>query len=121
MLWAAATLCFFGFMRSGELTVPSDSAFDPAIHLTMEDITVNDIAKPSMLKLLLKASGMLCCDAMGHAPLQKPVKDVFYFPMRQNSESSSTLQPNQHPVRPSMTLSTYSSGSDFIGLRSQRM
>ncbi len=56
MLWAAATLIFFGFMRSGELTVPSGSAFDPAIHLTMEDITVDDIAKPSMLKLHLKAS-----------------------------------------------------------------
>jgi hypothetical protein len=30
MLWAAVTLCFFGFLHSGEVTVPSDTAFDPA-------------------------------------------------------------------------------------------
>ena len=29
MLWAAATMCFFGFLRVGEVVVPSDSAFDP--------------------------------------------------------------------------------------------
>ncbi len=34
MLWAAATLCFFGFMRSGEITVPSDGSFDCKAHMT---------------------------------------------------------------------------------------
>ncbi len=56
MLWAAVTLCFFGFMRSGELTVPSDQAFDPSTHLTVGDVTVDDGANPSMLKLHLKTS-----------------------------------------------------------------
>lgn len=28
MLWAACLLCFFGFLRSGEITVPSNSMFD---------------------------------------------------------------------------------------------
>ena len=31
MLWAAVCACFFGFMRSGEITVPSESAYDPDI------------------------------------------------------------------------------------------
>ena len=33
MLWAAASACFFGFFRAGEITVPSASAFDPSVHL----------------------------------------------------------------------------------------
>ena len=56
MLWAAVTLCFFGFLRSGEVTVPSDSVFDPATHLTFDDINVDDITNPTLLKLRLKAS-----------------------------------------------------------------
>ena len=33
MLWAAALMCFFGFLRSGEVVIPTDSAFDPTTHL----------------------------------------------------------------------------------------
>ena len=36
MLWAAATMCFFGFLRVGEVVVPSDSAFDPTVHLSVQ-------------------------------------------------------------------------------------
>ena len=56
MLWAAVTLCFFGFLRSGEVTVPSDSTFDPATHMTVDAISVDDISNPTLLKLRLKAS-----------------------------------------------------------------
>ena len=33
MAWAAATICFFGFFRSGQITVPSIKAIDSATHL----------------------------------------------------------------------------------------
>ena len=56
MLWAAVTLCFFGFLRSGEVTVPSDTTFDDKVHLTVDDISVNDTTNPLWLKLHLKAS-----------------------------------------------------------------
>ena len=56
MLWAAATLCFFGFLRSGEITVPCDSAFDPATHLTFQDLSVDSLQSPSMLKVNIKVS-----------------------------------------------------------------
>ena len=56
MLWAAATLCFFGFLRSGEITVPSDSEFDASTHLTFRDVAVDKLQAPSMLKVHIKAS-----------------------------------------------------------------
>lgn len=56
MLWAAATLCFFGFLRSGEITVPSDAAFDPSCHLTFQDISVDQVTDPQLLRVHLKSS-----------------------------------------------------------------
>ena len=56
MLWAAVTTCFFGFMRSGEMTLPSETSFDPSSHLTFGDVTVDDISTPQIVKLRLKAS-----------------------------------------------------------------
>ena len=46
MLWAAVSLCFFGFLRSGEITVPDDSAYDEGAHLNCRDITVDSIENP---------------------------------------------------------------------------
>ena len=56
MLWAASTLCFFGFFRMGELTVPSDTTFNKAVHLTPSDIAVDSTQSPSMLQVRLKKS-----------------------------------------------------------------
>ena len=56
MLWAAATMCFFGFLRAGEVVVPSDSAFDPSIHLTVKDISVDSHSSPSYIAVNIKAS-----------------------------------------------------------------
>jgi len=49
MLWAAA-LCFFGFLRSREIMVPSDSAYGEGAHLSFEDISVDCIENPQVLK-----------------------------------------------------------------------
>ncbi len=56
MLWAAASVCFFGFLRSGEITVQSDSSFDPKCHLTFGDVSVDDIVAPKLLRVHLKCS-----------------------------------------------------------------
>lgn len=58
MLWAAACLCFFGFFRSGELTVPSAQGFDPTIHLSWGDVAVDNPTNPTAIRVLLKRSGI---------------------------------------------------------------
>ena len=55
MLWAAASMCFFSFLRVGEVVVPSDSAFDPSIHLTAKDVSV-DSHSASYIAVNIKAS-----------------------------------------------------------------
>ena len=56
MLWAACCLGFFCFLRAGEMTVPNDHEFDPAVHLTKKDITVDNQTAPHTLQVRLKQS-----------------------------------------------------------------
>lgn len=56
MLWAAVSVCFFGFLRAGEICVPSDSSYDEGAHLNFKDVSVDSMEKPSRLKIRIKAS-----------------------------------------------------------------
>ena len=56
MVWAACTLCFFGFMRAGEITVPYDNAYDPTAHLFFADIAIDDPGHPTIMQVRIKAS-----------------------------------------------------------------
>ena len=56
MLWAASCMCFFGFLRTGEVVVPSDSGYDPAVHLSYGDVKVDRIRSPSYIEVTIKAS-----------------------------------------------------------------
>ena len=60
MLWVAATMCFFGFLRSGEITTPSLSGYDPQSHLSWGDI--DKFASPSCVRVHLRRSK---CDPFG--------------------------------------------------------
>ncbi len=56
MLWAASTLCFFGFFRAGEITAPSPKETDLADCLTCSDLAVDNKANPTILRVHLKQS-----------------------------------------------------------------
>ena len=56
MLWAAATLCFFGFFRAGEITLPTLKSYDHKRHLSWGDIAINCAKNPQTLKVHLKKS-----------------------------------------------------------------
>jgi len=56
MLWAASCLCFFGFLRSGEITCPSERTFDSLSNLCFSDVRVDNRSSPSWLQVSIKAS-----------------------------------------------------------------
>lgn len=56
MIWAASLVCFFGFLRSGEITIPSASAYDASTHLNPSDISVDVPSQPTVVQLKIKQS-----------------------------------------------------------------
>ena len=56
MLWAASCLCFFGFLRSGEVTMPSERDHNPGVHLCFGDVRLDSHKSPSMLEVVIKCS-----------------------------------------------------------------
>ena len=49
--WAAATMCFFGFFRAVEITVPSASTFDQRVHLAWGDVSISDDGRALRVRL----------------------------------------------------------------------
>ena len=58
MLWAASCLCFFGFLRSGEIGTPTCKDYDQAYHLCVDDVRVNSRSSPTFIQVRIKASKM---------------------------------------------------------------
>ena len=56
MLWAACCMCFFGFLRSGEITVVSKGQYDPEANLSEGDVRLDNEAPPKVVQVRLKAS-----------------------------------------------------------------
>ena len=71
LICAAYCLCYFAFLRIGEITVPSDAAFDPTDHLTMADIAVDKRQSPCLLKSPLSAQKSTRLDRECHCSLAR--------------------------------------------------
>ena len=92
LLWAACNMAFFGFLRVGEMTVPSQTAFDDSVHLSLEDISVDNRSNPSTIWLTIKQSktdpfriGVKLCLARTHSVVC-PVKAILpYLAIRGSS------------------------------------
>ena len=56
MAWAAYTTCFFGFLRAGEICIPSDSEYDSGAHLSFSDIAVDSPTNPTIMQVRIKSS-----------------------------------------------------------------
>ena len=46
----------FSLPRSGEVTIPNSSNYDPSAHLNFADISVDNSAMPSIIQVQIKAS-----------------------------------------------------------------
>ena len=55
MFWAACLLAYFRFLRSAEFTVPSLSAYNASVHLSVSDVSVRVPLDPSCLQVFIKA------------------------------------------------------------------
>ena len=62
LLWAVACSAFFGFFRLGELLPEKATPGNPATSLTWGDVTIDDAAAPTMVKVHLKKAK---CDQFG--------------------------------------------------------
>ena len=56
MIWAACCLCFYGFLRSGKVTIPTLSSYDPGAHLSHGDTAIDDPQNTSVVQINIKAS-----------------------------------------------------------------
>ena len=56
MVWAACCVCFFAFLRVGEMTVPDDMGYDPSVYLSIKDISVDNSSNPSTICIKIKQS-----------------------------------------------------------------
>ena len=56
MLWAAACLCYFRFLRAGELSISTESSYDEGVHLNVADISFDKYPNPSTMRVKIKAS-----------------------------------------------------------------
>ena len=58
MLWAAAAMCFFRFLRTGEMVAPPGASFEPSIHLLVGDVSIDSWSAPTYIVVNVKASKM---------------------------------------------------------------
>ena len=49
-------MCFYGFLRSREITVPSRTSYNPGAHLSQGDVAIDDPGKTNMVQIKIKAS-----------------------------------------------------------------
>ena len=56
MVWAAACMCFFGFLQSGEVVVLSEFAYDSAVHLSVGDVRLENTSDPKYAQVQIKSS-----------------------------------------------------------------
>ena len=55
-MYVGLYVCFLGFLRTGEVVVPSETAYDAAVHLSVGCVRVDSRAKPTYLEVVIKSS-----------------------------------------------------------------
>ena len=103
MLWAACCLGFFGFLRAGEFTV--NKPFNPAIHLSPQDLQLDSTSNPTCLRVQIKASktdpfrqGCLIYLGCGRTSICPIASVMAYLHRRGTAPGPLFLQENGQPL-----------------------
>ena len=122
MLWAAAVLCFFGFFRAGEITIPTVSGFDHSKHLAWGDVATDDVNNPQSLRVHLKRSKT---DQLGKGidiyigktddPLCPVTAIMAYMAIRGPTPVAFFKLSNGHPLTKSAFMNKIRAGLQAIG------
>ena len=57
LVWSAMTLGFYGLLRAAEFTVPSQTKFNPSLHLTINDVSLRlSDSGTRFMSVMIKAS-----------------------------------------------------------------
>lgn len=105
LIWAIASMAFFGFFRLGELLVESPTKYNPATCLSWGDVALDSRDTPSMIRIHLRQSK---CDQLGKGvdvivgrtdtPIC-PVKAILaYICLRQDSPGAFFVTQEHTPV-----------------------
>jgi hypothetical protein len=105
MFWAACCLAYFGFLRSSEFTVPNATAFSSHLHLSVNDVTVDQRVDPSQIQVNIKVSktdpfrqGCIIALGQGRSPLC-PVEAVLsYLSIRGGTSGPLFVRANGVPL-----------------------
>lgn len=105
MLWAAFCTAFFGFLRVGEMTIPSQSAYDSSVHLSLQNVELDSRVMPNIVWLTIMQSktdpfrkGVKLCLGQTNSVVC-PVKAILtYLTIRGNSPGCLFISKDQTPL-----------------------
>ena len=104
MLWAACCTCYFGFLRSGKITVPTPKDYDSSTHLSYGDVMFDSKASPTLAQVNIKASktdpfrkGVAICMGRTNNDLCPVAALAAYVTLRGSKEGPFLLE-NQVPL-----------------------
>ena len=105
MLWAACCTCFFGFLRSGEITVPSQNDYDSSAHLSHGDVAFDSMHNPTLAQIKIKASktdpfrkGVTICVGRTNNDLCPVAALAAYTTLRGSNEGPFFVLENRAPL-----------------------
>ena len=105
MLWAVCCTCFFGFLRSGEITIPSQKDYDNSAHLSYGDVMFDSKHTPTLVQVNIKAlktdpfrKGVAICIGRTNNDLCPVAALAAYITIRGSNEGPFFLLENQIPL-----------------------
>ena len=116
MLWAAAVLCFFGFFRAREITIPTVSGFDHSKYLAWGDVATDDAVQLKRSKTDQLGKGIDIYIGKTDDPLCPVTATMAYMAIRGPTPGAFFKLSNGHPLTKSAFTSKIRAGLQAIGL-----